>query len=155
MTDTGSEADGIPNCLGAAMVACFIDQRHQERCFDPPWKRFAVRLLTLGMTCLRADAGETNQGGAAAAKTLTLEVQRSRDRQVMDGFGGSLAFWGFDADEEALWYAFEDLGAAIVLVPGEVSTSGLADDYHAVLKRVARVAPKAKVLSCWQPRSSA
>src|SRR5262249_43401848 len=73
-----------------------------------------------------------------------------------DGFGGSLAFWGFDASEEALSYAFDDLGATIVRVPGEISVSGAPDQYRPALRRVTKLAPRAQaVLSFWQPRSAA
>jgi O-glycosyl hydrolase len=116
---------------------------------------FCAVLLSLGLPSLRADAGA---GGKECepAERLTVEVRASRDRQVIDGFGGSLAFWGFDASEEALRHAFDDLGATIVRVPGEASRSGAPDEYRAALRRVTRLAPRAKVVvSFWQPRSSA
>jgi O-glycosyl hydrolase len=84
-----------------------------------------------------------------------VEVIPAQDRQVIDGFGGSLAFWGFDASEEALRYAFDDLGATIVRVPGEISVSA-PDQYRPALRRVTKLAPRAQVvLSFWQPRSAA
>jgi glucuronoarabinoxylan endo-1,4-beta-xylanase len=122
---------------------------------QPIWKRCATLLLPLGLSCLRADAGAAREEHESA-KELIIEVKQSAERQVIDGFGGSLAFWGFDASEEALRYAFEDLGATIVRVPGEVPMSGAPDEYRAALQRVTRLAPQAKVLLCfWQPRSSA
>jgi len=118
-------------------------------------KLCAVLLVPLSLLCLRADAGPERKDGGST-NDLIIEVRQSQDRQVIDGFGGSLAFWGFDASEEALRYAFEDLGATIVRVPGEVSRSGAPDEYRAALRRVTKLAPQAKVLLCfWQPRSSA
>jgi glucuronoarabinoxylan endo-1,4-beta-xylanase len=135
------------------MIACVLEQRPTQRRFDPPWKLFAALALTLGVPGPEAGADEPGKG---AGRTLSVQVKRSAERQVMDGFGGSLAFWGYDADEKALEYAFDDLGATIVRVPGEVSTSGAPDEYRAALRRVARVAPKVEVLlSFWQPRSAA
>lgn len=87
---------------------------------------------------------------------IAIAVDAAHERQVIDGFGGSLAFWGYDADDAALRYAFDDLGATIVRVPGDVGTSGRADEYRATLQRVTKLAPQAKVLvAFWQPRSSA
>src|SRR5207302_8409581 len=95
-------------------------------------------------------AAERPKEQPGGAKSWTVEVGRSQERQVIDGFGGSLAFWGYDADERALRFAFDDLGATIVRVPGEVSAAGETDEYRAALERVARVAPKAQVLlSFW------
>jgi O-glycosyl hydrolase len=98
--------------------------------------------------------GPAAQDRDGAAAVLEIRVERSRDRQVIDGFGGALAYWGYDADETALRHALDDLGATIVRIPAEVPQAGDPDTYRAVLRRVARVAPEAKVyLSFWQPRS--
>jgi glucuronoarabinoxylan endo-1,4-beta-xylanase len=93
---------------------------------------------------------------SAAPERIEVEVRAARDRQTIDGFGGSLAFWGYDADDAALRVALEDLGASIVRVPGEVGESGQPDPYRDVLRRVALIAPGTRVLvSFWQPRSQA
>jgi O-glycosyl hydrolase len=89
-----------------------------------------------------------------AAPTLEVRVERSRDRQVIDGFGGSLAYWGYNADERALRLAFEELGATIVRIPAEVAQSGDPAAYRSAIERVTKVAPEAQVmLTFWQPRS--
>ena len=135
------------------MIACRKERKERRR--HPPLGLLAILLLPLGVLCLQAATGAARKESEAAT-ALTVEVNRSQERQVVDGFGGSLAFWGFDADEEALRYAFDDLGATIVRVPGEVQTSGDPEEYRAVLKCVAWIAPKAQVLlSFWQPRSVA
>ncbi|MBI5775473.1 MAG: hypothetical protein HZA89_17270 [Verrucomicrobia bacterium] len=93
--------------------------------------------------------------GEGVAAVVMVSTAPTNDRQVIEGFGGALAFWGYDADDATLRYAFEDLGATIVRVPGDVDASGNAEKYRAVLARVSRVAPQAKVLvSFWQPRSA-
>lgn len=85
---------------------------------------------------------------------LTVRVERPHDRQVIDGFGGSLAYWGQPPDPTALRVAFDETGATIVRVPAEVAHVGDPDVYLDVLRRVAGVAPEAKVyLTFWQPRS--
>jgi O-glycosyl hydrolase len=110
----------------------------------------AVLLASLlDVPCLRAG---TDEPGSA----VHVRVHPAHERQTIDGFGGSLAYWGYDADDTALRYAFEDLGATFVRVPGDVASAKDADQYRAALRRVARLAPKAKVLvSFWQPRTAA
>ncbi len=108
-------------------------------------------LLTplLAVPCLRAGTDDPGSD-------VHVHVHPAHDRQTIDGFGGSLAYWGYDADDTALRYAFEDLGATLVRVPGDVTSAGDADRYRAALRRVARLAPAAKVLvSFWQPRTAA
>lgn len=90
------------------------------------------------------------------ASAVHVHVHRAHERQTIDGFGGSLAYWGYDADDTALRYAFEDLGATLVRVPGDVGSNGDPDQYRAVVRRVAKLAPDAKVVvSFWQPRTAA
>src|SRR5262245_58351666 len=67
---------------------------------------------------------------------VQVHVHPAHDRQAIDGFGGSLAYWGYDADDAALRYAFDDLGATLVRVPGDVSSAADADQYRAALRRV-------------------
>src|SRR4051794_29294307 len=86
----------------------------------------------------------SSQAADGPATVLEVRVERSRDRQVVDGFGGSLAYWGYNADETALRHAFDDLGATIVRIPAEVLQEGNPDAYRDVLRRVAKVAPEAK-----------
>ncbi|MEA2630048.1 MAG: glucuronoarabinoxylan endo,4-beta-xylanase [Chloroflexota bacterium] len=98
--------------------------------------------------------GSKSAAGDEPAGTLEVRVERPRDRQVIDGFGGSLAYWGYNADETALRCALDELGATIVRIPAEVTQAGDPDAYRDALRRVAKVAPEAKVyLSFWQPRS--
>jgi O-glycosyl hydrolase len=90
-----------------------------------------------------------------AGSVVHVQVQSGNDRQTIDGFGGSLAYWGYDADDTALRYAFEDLGATLVRVPGDVGADGDAEQYRAALRRVTRLAPQTKILvSFWQPRTA-
>src|SRR5262245_25883939 len=99
--------------------------------------------------CCRAGAGDS-------AYTVHVHIHPAHDRQTIDGFGGSLAYWGYDADDAALRYAFDDLGATFVRVPGDVTATGDPDQYKAVVRRLAKLAPDAKMLvSFWQPRTAA
>jgi glucuronoarabinoxylan endo-1,4-beta-xylanase len=114
-------------------------------------RKLALILLAALLTipCLRAGTDDP-------ASAVYVHVDSAHDRQTMDGFGGSLAYWGYDADDTALRYAFEDLGATLVRIPGDVGTSGEPDQYRACIRRVAKLAPKAKILvSFWQPRTAA
>ena len=108
-----------------------------------PSLTFALLLIAISGRIVRAEAIAIN-----------ITVDADHQRQVVDGFGGSLAFWGYDADQTSLRYALDDLGATIVRVPGEVAQSGRTDEYRAALRRVTRLSPQAKVLvAFWQPRS--
>ena len=125
-----------------------------------PIPAVALAFVLGASTCVRGQepvpkpTGPRAQAGDEPARTLEIRVERPRDRQVIDGFGGSLAYWGYNADETALRHAFEDLGATIVRIPAEVPKEGDPDAYRDVLRRVAKVAPEAKVyLTFWQPRS--
>src|SRR5206468_1308761 len=110
--------------------------------------RVLLLALLLAVASVRAQSDE--------AGVVHVHVRPAHDRQTIDGFGGSLAYWGYDADDTALRYAFEDLGATLVRVPGDVGSDGEADQYRAALRRVTRLAPKAKILvSFWQPRTAA
>jgi glucuronoarabinoxylan endo-1,4-beta-xylanase len=106
-------------------------------------------ILLLVVPCVRA-------GNDDSASVVHVRVEAAHDRQAIDGFGGSLAYWGYDADDTALKYAFDDLGATLLRIPGDVSSTGDPDQYRAALGRVTRVAPAAKILvSFWQPRTPA
>lgn len=99
--------------------------------------------------CLRADSDDP-------ASVVHVRVHPAHDRQTIDGFGGSLAYWGYDADDTALRYAFDDLGATLVRFQGDIGSNGEPDQYRAVVRRVAKLAPTVKVMiSFWQPRTAA
>src|SRR5205823_2835230 len=100
--------DGIRIRSEVPMFTRSMDHRYEDLHVSPPWILVAVLGLALGVPC-RGSAAEG--GDTEAADTLTIRVDHSQDRQVVDGFGGSLVFWGFEPDEESLRYAFEDLGA--------------------------------------------
>jgi O-glycosyl hydrolase len=107
-----------------------------------------LALTALILTSLGAWAG------ADPVTAIEVRVEPTRDRQAIDGFGGSLAYWGYNADEATLRQAFADIGATIVRIPGEVSQSGEPAAYREALRRVANVAPRARVyVTFWQPRS--
>jgi len=112
-------------------------------------KHCAVFLLLFSVLT----SGAADEGAAAVVK---VSITPANDRQVIEGFGGALAFWGYDADDATLRYAFDDLRATIVRVPGDVDASDNPEKYRAAIARVTRLAPQAKVLvSFWQPRSAA
>ena len=86
---------------------------------------------------------------------IKLDVQDDRVRQSIDGFGGSIAFWGINADDQALEAAINDLNVSIVRVQGEVSKTGDTERNRDVLQRAIRINPDLRVLlTFWQPRSA-
>ena len=93
-------------------------------------------------------------GKVKSRNVIKLDVQDQRVRQSIDGFGGSIAFWGVHADDQALEAAINGLNVNIIRVQGEVSKTGDAERNRDVLQRATRVNPDLKVLlTFWQPRS--
>src|SRR4051812_9927927 len=91
----------------------------------PPEGLEAMRVIPFAVAALVLMAFVSSSRAADGPATgLEVRVERSRDRQVVDGFGGSLAYWGYNADETALRHAFDDLGATIVRIPAEVPQEG-------------------------------
>ena len=92
-----------------------------------------------------------------SAQKQVIQINPSPEnlRQSIDGFGGSIAFWGTRADDEAMEYAFKELKTSILRAQGEVSKKGIIDHNRAILKRAMKLNPKLEVLlTFWQPRSS-
>ncbi|MCP4778076.1 MAG: hypothetical protein GY880_27970, partial [Planctomycetaceae bacterium] len=86
---------------------------------------------------------------------LSINLDRSKLRQTIDGFGGSIAFWGTHADEQALSSAIEGLGVNIIRAQGEVSKTGGDDRNRDVLQRAMKLNPNLEVLlTFWQPKSA-
>ena len=86
---------------------------------------------------------------------LSINLAPSKIRQTIDGFGGSIAFWGTRADEQALSTAIEGLGVNIIRAQGEVSKTGGDDRNRDVLQRAMKINPNLQVLlTFWQPKSA-
>ncbi|HBP82577.1 MAG TPA: hypothetical protein DD662_08705, partial [Planctomycetaceae bacterium] len=91
----------------------------------------------------------------ATPTTIQIETSVSRRRQTIDGFGGSVAFWGTKADDTALKATLDELNANIIRVQGEVTKAGLTDHNVTLLQRGMAVKPSLQVLlTFWQPRSA-
>ena len=90
------------------------------------------------------------------AKILKLSLDPTKLRQEIDGFGGSIAFWGSYADDVALTAGLKELNTSIVRTQGEVSQKGVVDHNRDVLQRAMKLKPSLEVLlTFWQPRSKA
>lgn len=86
---------------------------------------------------------------------ITINPQPSNLRQKIDGFGGSIAFWGIHADDEALQAAIEELAVSIIRTQGEVSKAGSINYNKDILQRAMKLNPQLAVLQTfWQPRSA-
>jgi arylsulfatase A-like enzyme/O-glycosyl hydrolase len=91
------------------------------------------------------------------AQEQVIQINPSKEnlRQSIDGFGGSIAFWGTRADDEAMEYAFKELKTSILRAQGEISKKGIIDHNRLILQRAMKLNPKLEVLlTFWQPRSS-
>ncbi|MGB0761388.1 MAG: sulfatase-like hydrolase/transferase, partial [Rubripirellula sp.] len=94
-------------------------------------------------------------GNIKSRNVIKLDVQQDRIRQSIDGFGGSIAFWGVNADDTALDAAINGLNVNILRLQGEVSKNGDAERNRDVLQRAIRINPDLQVLlTFWQPRSA-
>ena len=72
-------------------------------------------------------------GNIKSRNVIKLDVQQDRIRQSIDGFGGSIAFWGVNADDTALDAAINGLNVNILRLQGEVSKNGDAERNRDVL----------------------
>src|SRR6056300_259974 len=68
-------------------------------------------------------------------KILIIAPDHNQVAQPIHGFGGSIAFWGTNPSDEAMHYAFDELGTSILRVQGEVKKTGNGQHSSEVLKR--------------------
>ena len=86
---------------------------------------------------------------------ISIDPHLTEIRQTIEGFGGSIAFWGAHADNEALEAAVLGLHVSFVRAQGEVSKSGVVDHNVDILRRAMELNPELQVLlTFWQPRSA-
>ncbi len=88
------------------------------------------------------------------SSVVPINPDHQRIGQKIRGFGGSIAFWGTNPSDEAMEYAFKELGTSILRVQGEVNKNGKDDHSQEVLQRAMKINPGLEVLlTFWQPRS--
>ena len=91
---------------------------------------------------------------AQSRTVIKIDLGDENLRQEIDGFGGSIAFWGVNADDRALEAAVNGLNINILRVQGEVTRQGNAERNRDALQRATRLNPDLRVLlTFWQPRS--
>ena len=127
---------------------------------DPAYKNaLAAAKSELHKRIIEADANTTANTTTAKEVTdtpIVIATDASNKRQIIDGFGGSVAFWATKADDKALNATLGELKANIIRVQGEVTKAGLTDHNVSLLKRAITINPSLQVLlTFWQPRSSA
>jgi O-glycosyl hydrolase len=89
------------------------------------------------------------------AAEVTIDVATDSRRQEIDGFGGSIAFWGTAADDKALEAGVRELEISILRAQGEVTPKGLVDQNRDILQRAMKLNPDLQVLlTFWQPKST-
>ena len=94
-------------------------------------------------------------GNPIRRQSLLVDPSPEKLRQRIDGFGGSIAFWGTNPDDEAMNIAFQELKTTILRAQGEVSRKGITDKNREVLQRAMKLNPNLEVmLTFWQPRSA-
>ncbi|MCP4885671.1 MAG: sulfatase-like hydrolase/transferase [Planctomycetaceae bacterium] len=99
--------------------------------------------------------GTTSKIGKTNTVTLNIDAGPTNLRQTIDGFGGSIAFWGTQADNQALQIAIEELEVSILRAQGEVAKNGRVDYNKDILQRAMKLNPELNVLQTfWQPRSA-
>ena len=115
----------------------------------------AAERLELRITEARQEESTPrNRPASAGAVTVTIDPSEANLRQVIDGFGGSIAFWGTRADDEALAAAVDGLDVSIIRVQGEVTRNGQVDHNRDILQRAVKLNPDLQILpTFWQPRS--
>ena len=140
LTDLKSDPGEITNCINNANYAedlAYAKKRLNLRINESCKPKFS------------------NESKSAQKQFIQINPTPENLRQSIDGFGGSIAFWGTQADEEAMEYAFKELKTSILRAQGEVSKKGIVDHNRAILERAMKLNPKLEVLlTFWQPRSS-
>ena len=87
--------------------------------------------------------------------TLVIRPKHHELKQNIDGFGGSVAFWGTNPDDQAMRHAFKELKVSLLRAQGEVTRRGITDHNKEVLQRAMKLNPTLQILlTFWQPRSS-
>ena len=90
----------------------------------------------------------------APSKILKIKPVLEDKKQMIDGFGGSIAFWGTNPDDQAMNHAFKELKVSVLRAQGEVARRGIIDHNKEVLQRAMRLNPGLEILlTFWQPRS--
>ena len=121
-------------------------------------ERLALRIKEAGNTSYRkveSSTGPPRPNSASKRQSLFVDPSADKLRQSIDGFGGSIAFWGTNADDESLKIAFRELKTNILRAQGEVTRKGITDHNRDVLQRAMKINPKLEVmLTFWQPRST-
>ncbi|MDF1812579.1 MAG: glycoside hydrolase family 3 N-terminal domain-containing protein [Verrucomicrobiales bacterium] len=88
------------------------------------------------------------------AVTAVINPETDNLRQTIDGFGGSIAFWGTSADDDSLKTAINGLNVKILRAQGEVSPEGDPEHNRDVLQRAMQINPNLEILlTFWQPKS--
>ena len=96
-----------------------------------------------------------NHQPAANGDAISIHPIPANLRQTIDGFGGSIAFWGTAADDRALAAAVKGLGINIIRAQGEVNKRGVIGHNKDILQRAMKLNPELQILlTFWQPKSS-
>ena len=122
-------------------------------------ERLAERIKLAAYSSYRkgtAPAGAPGPAGKPIRRqSLLVDPSPEKLRQRIDGFGGSIAFWGTNPDDEAMGIAFQELKTTILRAQGEVTRKGITDKNREVLQRAMKLNPNLEVmLTFWQPRSA-
>jgi O-glycosyl hydrolase len=140
LTDLKSDPGEVTNCINDANYAedlAYAKKRLNLRINESCKPKFS------------------NESKSAQKQVIQIKPSPENLRQSIDGFGGSIAFWGTRADDEAMEYAFKELKTSILRAQGEVSKKGIVDHNRVILERAMKLNPKLEVLlTFWQPRSS-
>jgi len=116
--------------------------------FIPASCRTRVVLAVCLWACL-AGCVRAEQEGA-----VVMTVDLADRRQVIEGFGGSIAAWGTKADDVALTHALDGLGTTFVRLQGE--GPGRMEECPDIWKRMLRIRPGVKIfVAFWRPQSDA
>lgn len=140
LTDLKSDPGEVTNCIDNPIYA-------EELAYAK--KRLSIRI---NESCRPKFSSEEKP---EQEQFIQINPSKENLRQSIDGFGGSIAFWGTRADDEAMEYAFKELKTSILRAQGEVSKKGSIDHNRLILQRAMKLNPKLEVLlTFWQPRSS-
>jgi hypothetical protein len=140
------EVTNVQNEPKYAEALALVRERLEER----------IKLAAYSNYSKKAPVGAPGPtGNSINRQSLLVDPSPQKLRQPIDGFGGSIAFWGTNPDDEAMKIAFQELKTTILRVQGEVSRKGITDKNREVLQRAMKLNPELEVmLTFWQPRSA-
>ena len=149
--------DDDGNSVASVLTDLSIDPGEEANVKDDPKYLKALKSVKERLKLRIQEAMESSYDpNQRKANSPSPEITPNNNdlKQSIDGFGGSVAFWGTNPDDQTMNFAFKELKVSILRAQGEISPHGKADHNKEVLQRAMKLNPELQILlTFWQPRS--